>query len=142
MGSAALTSALLSSKYSVLLGLLRREIGDAEVVRVGPADADEPYPPHVLGSDELPGPPPARYVIECRLSNGRLLHVSDHRGFGLRKLARPAAAPDDWIVEIWSDRDDYVSGLVHTTACSEHTADGLMSAVRDAVRVQGMRAAV
>lgn len=67
---------------------------------MGPADADEPYPPHVLGPDELPGPPPARYVIECRLSDGHLLHVSDHRGFGLRKLARPAAAPDDWIVEI------------------------------------------
>lgn len=142
MASAALTCALLSSKYSVLLDLLRREIGDAEVVRVGPADADEPYPSHVLGPDELPGPPPARYVIECRLSDGHLLHVSDHRGFGLRKLARPAAAPDDWIVGIWSHRDDYASGLVHTTACSEHTADGLMSAVRDAVRVQGMRAAV
>ncbi|MCV7022744.1 hypothetical protein H7I77_05170 [Mycolicibacterium novocastrense] len=109
---------------------------------MGPADADEPYPPHVLGPDELPGPPPARYAIECRLSDGHLLHVSDHRGFGLRKLARPAAAPDDWLVEIWSHRDDYVSGLAHTTACSEHTADGLMSAVRDAVRVQGMRAAV
>lgn len=142
MASAALTCALLSLKYSALLNLLRREIGDAEVVRVGPADADEPYPPHVLGPDELPGPPPARYVIECRLSDGHLLHVSDHRGFGLRKLARPAAAPEDWIVEIWSHRDDYVSGLVHTAACSEHTAEGIMGAVRDVLHVRGMRAAV
>ena len=61
---------------------------------MGPADADEPYPLHVLGPDKLPGPPPARYVIECRPDDGHLLYVSDYRGFGLRKLARPAAAPD------------------------------------------------
>lgn len=142
MASAALTCALLASKYSALLDLLRREIGDAEVVRVGPADVDEPYPPRVLGPDELPGPPAARYVIECRLQDGHLVHVSDHRAYGLRKLARPAAAPDDWIVEIWSHRDDYASGLVHTTACAERSADGLMGAVREGLHVHGMRTAV
>lgn len=141
MPSAALTCALLSSKYSALLDLLREETAAAGVVRVGPADADEPYPARVLGPDELPGPPPARYVIECRLSDGHLLHVSDHRGFGLRKLARPAAAPEDWIIELWSDRDDYASVLVATAACSERSVDGLLDAVRDVLRMQGMRGA-
>lgn len=141
MTSVALTCALLSSKYSSLLDRLREETRAADVVRVGPADAEEPYPARVLGPDELPGPPSARYVIECLLSDGQLLHVSDHRGFGLRKLARPAAAPDDWIIEIWPHRDDYASGLVDTAACSERSLDGLMVAVRDVLRVQGMRGA-
>ncbi len=141
MASAALTCALLSSKYSSLLALLREETGGADVVRVGSAEADEPYPARVLGPDELPGPPPARYVIECRLSDGHLLHVSDHRGFGLRKLARPAVAPDDWIIELWSGRDDYAFGLIDTAACSERCVAGLLDAVRDVLRVQGMRVA-
>ena len=141
MASAALTCALLSSKYSSLLDRLREETSGADVVRIGPADADEPHPARVLGPDELPGPPPARYVIECLLSDGQLLHVSNHRGFGLRKLSRPAAAPDDWIIELWSDRDDYASGLIDTAACSERSIDGLVDAMRDILRVQGMRAA-
>lgn len=70
MASIPLVCALLASKYSVILDALYGELGDAAVVRVGPADAEEPYPPRVLGPDELPGPPPARYVIECVLPAG------------------------------------------------------------------------
>ncbi|WP_209999683.1 hypothetical protein [Mycolicibacterium frederiksbergense] len=132
--------ALLASKYAAILDALCGELGDAAVVRVGPADAEEPYPPHVLGPDELPGPPPARYVIECVLPDGHLLHVSDHRRYGLRKVARPADAPDAWIVEIWSRRGDFTSGLVGTATSDEHSVSGLLVAVRDALHVHGMRA--
>ncbi|MBY6388964.1 hypothetical protein HG717_34415 [Rhodococcus erythropolis] len=140
MTSVPLVCALLASKYPAILDALRGELGDAAVVRVGPADSEEPYPPHVLGPDELPGPPPARYVIECVLPDGHLLHVSDHRGYGLRKVARPAEAPDAWIVEIWSRRDDLASGLMSTATSDEHSVSGLLDAVRDALRVHGMRA--
>lgn len=139
MASVPLVCALLASKYPAILDALCGELGDAAVVRVGPADAEEPYPPHVLGPDELPGPPPARYVIECALPDG-LLHVSDHRGYGLRKVARPAEAPDAWIVEIWSRRDDLASGLMSTATSDEHSVSGLLDAVRDALHVHGMRA--
>ncbi len=140
MASVPLVCALLASKYAVILDALYGELGDAAVVRVGPADAEEPYPPRVLGPDELPGPPPARYVIECVLPDGHLLHVSDHRGYGLRKVARPADAPDAWIVEIWSRRDDFTSGLVGTATSDEHSVSGLLVGVRDALHVHGMRA--
>ncbi|MEX7470514.1 hypothetical protein AB4Z39_12480 [Mycobacterium adipatum] len=132
--------ALLASKYAAILDALCGELGVAAVVRVGPADAEEPYPPHVLGPDELPGPPPARYVIECALPDGHLLHVSDHRGYGLRKVARPAEAPDAWIVEIWSSSDELASGLMSTATSDEHSVSGLLDAVRDALHVHGMRA--
>lgn len=140
MTSSPLVCALLASKYAALLDALRGELGDAAVVRIGPADAEEPYPPHLLGPDELPGPPPARYVIECVLPDGNLLHVSDHRGYGLRKVARPAEAPDAWIVEIWSRRDDLASGLMSTATSDQHSVSGLLDAVRDALQVHGMRA--
>lgn len=140
MASVPLMCALLTSKYATILDALSGEVGDAVVVRVGPLDAEEPYPPHVLGPDELPGPPPARYVIECALRDGHLLHVSDHRGYGLRKVARPAEAPDAWIVEIWSSRGDFASGLVSTATSTEHSVSGLIGSVRDALHVHGMRA--
>lgn len=68
MASVPLFCALLTSKYAPIVDALRDEVGDAAVVRVGPVDADEPF--KVLGPDELPGPPPARYVIECGLPGG------------------------------------------------------------------------
>lgn len=140
MASVPLFCVLLTSKYAPIVDALRDEIGDAAVVRVGPADADEPFPPHVLGPDELPGPPPARYVIECGLPGGYLLHVSDHRGYGLRKVARPAEAPDAWMVEIWSSCGTFASGLMSTATSSEHSLSGLLGAVRDALHGHGMRA--
>ncbi|AQA07002.1 hypothetical protein BVC93_31395 (plasmid) [Mycobacterium sp. MS1601] len=140
MASAPLVCALLASKYAAILDALCGELSDAAVVRVGPADAEEPYPPQVLGPDELPGPPPARYVIECVLPDGNLLHVSDHRGYGLRKVARPADAPDAWVVEIWSRRDDLASGLMSTATSDERSVSGLLDAVRDALQGHGMRA--
>lgn len=140
MASVPLFCALLTSKYAAIVDALRDEVGDAAVVRVGPADADEPFPPHVLDPDELPGPPPARYVIECGLPGGYLLHVSDHRGYGLRKVARPAEAPDAWMVEIWSSCGTFASGLMSTATSSEHSLSGLLGAVRDALHGRGMRA--
>lgn len=144
VAAAALRCALLSVKYSAHLVALREEFGEAAVVRVGGDDADEPFPPRVLGPADLPGPPPGRYVIECVLGDGISLHASDHREFGLRKLARPAAPPQPWIVEVVmpSLAAGYNTGhLSPGRPNSDGDVDSLLAAVADALGASRIRPA-